>query len=235
MSSFFKYGIKFPVFFLLLLTIILSSCTEFFTTSLAPWAARNPNDFIPPVNSDNVDTLIRDFENDPDASLVILDRISDALENAPEEEIPYLQAAALEAAVNSVGLVSAVLTSIPDIELITDVDAAIEIVNRAINSMSNLEAAGSLLVNILPEPNTQAFEDFVNAAEPVDLAFAAVVILAGEAKNADDLEEYLSNYINKSDSEKTDAEKTADALAISVVNSVLEDFLIGLGLIDDRP
>jgi hypothetical protein len=181
-------------FVLLVLTVAFGACTDFFSGSLATWAARDPDKLVPPVNADNVFDIIAEFENNPDASLAVLKRIQNALADAPDGEKITLQVAALEAAANAVGLVNAVFGAITDPDDIME-DSAKDIMLDVINGMTNLEAAGSLLLDVLPAPGTPEFKAFVASANPNDLAFAAVILLAGEAKRQPgDMGAYIDGF-----------------------------------------
>ena len=222
-----------PCYILMVLIVAVStmSCTDFFSKSWAPWAARDPDKLIPKVNAGNVDELIAAAENNPDMSLAVLKKINEAKKGASKEDVAILQNAALEAAVNAVGLGSAVLNAAGEIINIdlSDVDAADDakkIVLDAINSMKNLDATSQALCEILPQPNTQAFDDWASEAKPDDLAMAAVVLLAGEInKHSDNIDDYLESYYDADPNDITLPEELALALAIASIVSKQEDGL----------
>ena len=216
------------------ITFALASCTDFFTGSLAEWAARNPQNLVPDVTAGNVLDIIAEFENNPDASLVVLQRIRDGLSSVPPWDVPVLQASSLIAAVNSASMVTAVLSSVPNIDDI-DEDNATEIIDKAISNMTNLESTSLLLYQIITSPGTPGFDTFAAFSDPDDLAFAAILLLSAEAKHAPgDLDSYVNDFPTK---EKTPIENLALALAEAAVNhedelgGPLGDILKGLNLI----
>jgi hypothetical protein len=211
--------------------LLFFSCTDFFTTSLASWAQRDPSSLIPPVTTGNIQELIEITETNPDQSLALLKSINEAGDN------PELQAAALQVAANASGLGAAILQHADDIANI-DEDNAKDIVVDALNSLSNIVETGSVLKDILPDPtDTTAWDTFVDVSSAEDLAMAAAVLLAAEAKSATG---GALGYINGFDptdasSTNTDAEKLAVALAEAAINKpssggLLGDLLAGLNL-----
>jgi hypothetical protein len=210
------------------------SCTGFFSTTLAPWAARDPASLIPPVNTGNVKDLVAGSENNPDMSLELLKKIRDAANNAGGDEAAELQAAALQAAVNASGLGGAVLNSVDKIaEIVDDPEAAKDLAG-ILDDMPNLEQAGGVLAETLPEPGTPEFDAFVEKAAPDDLAAAAVALLASEAKGQED--DFIDNFDPAI--VDTEAAKLAVALAEAAAKkyedddsgSLFKDLLEGLNL-----
>jgi hypothetical protein len=210
------------------------SCTDFFTTSLASWAKRDPSSLIPPVTTGNVKELIELTESDPDMSLALLKNIDSAGAN------PDLQAAALQVAANASGLGTAILQHTDDINNINENNAK-DIVIDALNGLSNVAETGTVLGQILPDPSSTepadiaAWDNFVAASSAEDLAMAAAVLLAAEAKNAP---KGASDYIEDFDptTPATPTEKLAISLATAAkdkpsTGGFLEDLLKGLNLI----
>jgi hypothetical protein len=174
---------------------LVFSCTGFFSTSLASWAARDPASILPPINTGNVGDLIASSENNPDMSLEVLKKIKDAMQNASPEEASSLQASALQAAANASNLGPALLNKIGDISSATgNMDDAKQLVVSTLNEMSNLGATSDTLTSMLPEPGTPSFEAFVEKASADDLATAAAVLIAAEAKGKVDSDEYINNF-----------------------------------------
>jgi hypothetical protein len=209
----------------LLAVLLCVSCTDFFTTSLGEWAARDPNSLIPSVTTGNIDDLLEAVEGDPDLALALLKKIADA------DPDPKLQAAALEAATEASGIVGILSTNINDI----DENNAEAILISALNSMSNVEEAGAVLVSILPDPTSDptGYAAFVAKASAEDLAMAAAVILAGEAKASGDPSNYISGFPTSSTGTATQelAKQLAQAAAANYTGGgFLEDFLKGIGL-----
>jgi hypothetical protein len=188
----------FPGFLVLCISFALSSCTNFFSTSLAPWAKRDPSKIIPAVNTGNVKELISQAESDPDLSLAVLKGIQDAIGNtANEDEKAALRNAALQAATNASGLGNALFANAG--KIINTMDDPDELKNAAINAvhdMSNLnEVSNILLGGIIPPVSDQAgFSNFLNVASATDLALSATVVLLGEAQRLDS-PEAVEGYI----------------------------------------
>jgi hypothetical protein len=167
--------------------VLFFSCSDFFTTSLASWAQRDPSSLIPPVTTGNVKELIELTESSPDMSLALLKGILDAGTN------PELQVASLQIAANASGLGAAIFQHADDISNINATNAK-GIVVDALNSLSNVVEAGTVLEDILPSPGTPAWDAFVAASGAEDLAMAAMVLLAGKAKDSGNPEGYISAF-----------------------------------------
>jgi len=178
---------------LVALSLLLGSCTDFFSTSLAPWAARDPGSLIPAVNADNVNDLLRLAENDPDMSNAILRKIRDAVNGANSDDRVKLQSAALTAASNASGMGNALLKQAGNISQITEGDA-IDLVADMLNDMKNLQEAAVNLEYILPDPGTPAFNEFVDNSNADDLAIAAALLIAASAKDSADSKDYLKTF-----------------------------------------
>jgi hypothetical protein len=179
------------------LVLFLGSCRQFFTTSLAPWAARDPASLIPPVTTANIQDLLEQSANSPDQSLALLDKIKDALATASAEDQAVLQAAALSAASNASGVATSILSNAGD--LLNAMESGqqsdiISVVSDAIAGLSNLASTATVLADILPAPGTPAFDDFVAQASPEDLAMAAIVLLAAEAQASGGVEHYITQF-----------------------------------------
>ncbi|MDR0877385.1 MAG: InlB B-repeat-containing protein [Treponema sp.] len=224
---------------------IFLSCTEFFSTSLFPWAARDPASLLPPVTAGNVQELLKLSESNPDMALALLKGIKDTVSGASDEELAALQGAALEAAAliaaaNAVALGPTILNTLGNANdisgMMEDPDSVKDMILDTLNSLPNLEESSSLLTEILPEPGTQAFDDFVEKANSEDLVMAAALIIAAEAKGNIDDPDYISNI----DPENPPAEAAlAAALAVAAVGKMdesgtggsLKDILKGLNLV----
>jgi hypothetical protein len=188
-----KYFVRFVIVFIL--WPLFFSCTDFFSTSLASWAARDPASLIPAVTTGNVDELIDDSENNPDMSLAVLKKIGDALERASPDDASTLQAAALEAAANASGFGPTLLNKASDISsLMEDKNNAKGLIIDTINDMPNLQETGEILTAVIPEPDTPEFDAFIEKADADDLATAAAVLLAAEAKSSSDSGDYINNF-----------------------------------------
>ncbi|MDR1098897.1 MAG: hypothetical protein LBL28_00300 [Treponema sp.] len=218
---------------------LVFSCTGFFSTSLATWAARDPNAVLPPVTTGNVTDLISSSENNPDMSLAVLKKIKDAVDNASPETASSLQAAALQAAANASNMGPTLLNKVANISDVTDnMDDAKQLVIDTINEMSNLSETSSTLTAVLPEPGTPSFDAFIEKANADDLATAAAVLIAAEAKGKVDGDEFINNF----DPANPDLSSSA-VLAIELAKAAsqkyengssgsrLKDIIAGLNLI----
>ena len=238
-----------PGFSLLPVLFLCFSCTDFFSTSLAPWAARDPSRLVPAVTTGNVDELIAFAENNPDLSLEVLKKIKSAAENASPDDKAKLQAAALEASVNASGLAQAVLNNAGEITSIGNAGDAKKFVLDAVNGMPNLEDAGALLNQIIPAPadplhpgDDPAFTSFTDNAGVDELAMAALVLIAGEAKQTAGAggTDALDDYIESVDpANPTGSQELAVAMALAAtvagradeLSGPMRDALKGLNLI----
>jgi hypothetical protein len=226
-----KNAMYVPVF--LLVSVLIVSCTDFFSTSLAPWAQRDPDSLIPKVTTGNVKDLVRQAANNPDLSLAVLKKIRDAEKKASGGDATALQLAALDAASNATGPVQTMLKHADELQNIDTEDGAKELVVKVIDDMTNLSETGKLLKEIIPDPvaDPPGFQAFVDAADPVDLAMAAaMVLLAADAANSPDKADYITNYAPGSS-------PLAEALAVAAVNKDTDgkmgpaaDLLKNLGL-----
>lgn len=232
-----KTGLRIRFAFLIILVVSLFSCRQFFTTSLAEWAARDPSDLIPKLSSSNVFDLINTFAESPDHSLALLDDIEAALDGANAQETAVLQAAALEAAANASGIVPALMENSNDIlESMDDADAIIDLIDSTVNGLDNLPESAALLLEILPDPSdTEAFEAFLDNADPEDLAMAAIVLLASEASASGGARAYIESF--DPDSPASDAELMAVALAEAAAaaegpDGTIADILENLNLLN---
>jgi hypothetical protein len=142
-----------------------------------------------------VDDLIEAAENDPDLSLEVLKGIDKALEDAGDDEKSTLQAAALEAASNASGMGTALLHQAGNIaEVLENTDNAGKLVADTLEDMDNLTETSEVLMNILPEPGTPEYAAFAEKASADDLAMAAALMLAAEAKEKQDSEDYFNSF-----------------------------------------
>jgi hypothetical protein len=178
---------------------MLASCTDFFSTSLASWAKRDPASLIPTVTTGNVNDLIRMSENDPDLSLELLRKIKAAADRAGPEEAAALRAAGLKTGANAVDLGSSLINNITDMSDVGNADQARKMLSDAINGMPNLAETSAALSGLIPDPSdTAAFDAFTAAADLNDLAMAAVILLAAEAKASGNSSDYISSITTPS-------------------------------------
>jgi hypothetical protein len=218
-----------------LLSLVFVSCTDFFTTSWGEWAARNPANLIPKVTAGNVQELVDMAENNPDLSLEVLKKIGAAVGGASGGDKTKLQNAAVAAALNASDLTGALMNNASNVSNLEDPEQVKDLISNTLNGMDNLGPASDALTAILAQ-DTEAFKDSASAD---DLAMAAALILAGEAKKADnaDLFDDLDNATIPPESQaavdlaKDLAGKAAEKYdAGGGDNSVLKDLLDKLGL-----
>jgi hypothetical protein len=175
------------ILFSFLFLLLPLSCSDFFTHSLAEWAGRDPASLIPEVTPGNVEELIRLSENNPDMSLEVLSGIAES----DEKSFPAMQAAALRAAANAADIANALLKNISDIASGSmDEDTSKSMMINTVGSMCNLADTGSALLSILPNTTNPADYD---ALDPSDLAVAALVLLAEEARQAGNVSAYINS------------------------------------------
>jgi hypothetical protein len=227
--------ILFPAF-LAAVGLLLFSCTQFFSTSWAPWAARDYGKLIPAVTVDNVNQLTSIYENDPDGSLALLKKIQAAND---DESSPELEAAALKAAVNSIGLVSAiagVVGELSNFNNLTEGDTR-DLFQSALDGMKNLEDASKVLADILPSPDDKdAWASFTETASADDLAMGAVVLLLGEVSGSvdfddpDALDDYLESLPDNKNIQLAKALVEASIAKSDELSGPLKDILDNLNL-----
>ncbi|MDR0600872.1 MAG: hypothetical protein LBG42_00690 [Treponema sp.] len=176
--------------------ILFSSCTNFFSTSLASWARRDPSALIPAVMAGNVNGLVEKAANDPALSLALLKSIRDAVRGTFGTGRTVLQAAAVKAAVNAAAPASAVLNHIDEDTEINSGNAA-DLFNRIVSDIKNLPETAGALKEALPAaavPGDPEFDAFTGAADPYYLAMAAMVIFADDAVRSGNSAAYISGY-----------------------------------------
>jgi hypothetical protein len=202
----------------LLLSLVFVSCTDFFTSSWGKWAARDPSSLIRNVTASNVDEYITMAENNPDLSLEVLQRINEAMGSASEEGKIKLQNAAVTAAVNASNLTNTLMNNVTEVSNLENADDVKGLIADTLGGMDNLAPASDALTAILPDPDdTGAFDAFTASASADDLALAAALILAGEAKKGG--EEIFTDYENATiPPESQDAVDLAEALATAALD-----------------
>ena len=225
-SSFFPVAmIRWAGLLVIVIAALFESCTDFFSTSLAaPWAVRDQDKLVPSVTAGNVDELIDLTDNDPDLSLAVLKKIQAAVKGAFGNDKQKLQEAALQAAVHSVGLAQSVLGVMSELNSLEG--SVTDIFIDAIKEMQNLADASSVLFAILDKN----FD--MDEADPTDLALAAMVLLAGEAKKAPGgVDNYVNSFPTSNPSNEAQLAMVMAAAAAGGVSGSLKDALAELGLI----
>ncbi len=175
-----------------LTVMVLGSCQQFFTTSLAESLARDPDSLVPEVDASNAAELVELAQNDPDLAMSVLDGINDAMAGASAADQVLLRTAAVDAAASASGIGPAVL-SVADQLAEADESEIIGIMDQTLAGLGNLEEAADGLLLALPDPaDTVAFDAFVAAADPGQLAVAALTLMASEAAlDQDGIELYI--------------------------------------------
>ncbi|MDR1287066.1 MAG: hypothetical protein LBK08_05615 [Treponema sp.] len=212
---------------------LFSSCTGFFSTSLASWAQRDPASLVPAVTAGNVNSLIDKAAGDPSLSLAILNRIREPAAAALGGEKAVLQAAALRAAVNAAAPARAVLNHIDED---TEVDSgnAAGLFNLIIGDLKNLPQTAWALRGILPAvflPGNSEFDTFLAVSDPYYLAMSAAVLFADDAARSGNSASYVSGYASPG------ASPLAEALAQAAMDKggdtlgVMGDFFGNLNLV----
>jgi hypothetical protein len=232
-----------PLLVALICLSCLNACTDFFSTTLAPWAVREPSTLIPPVTAGNVQELIVQAENNPDLSLAILKKIQDSVNNASAEDRRTLEAAALEAAGNATGLASSLLNQAGKLSsVLDDADQARDLIANAINGMSHLSETRDILTAVLPsDSNSADFKAFTGNAGAESLVMAAAILLASEAQDAVNTGMNQDDFIDNFDPDSVDTPslKLAVSLAVAAAGkpeltegtNPLKDILEGLNLV----
>ncbi|MDR1420228.1 MAG: hypothetical protein LBI86_07635 [Treponema sp.] len=220
------------VFMLAALSALFSSCTGFFSTSLASWAQRDPAALIPAVTAGNVNGLVDKAANDPALSLAVLNRIREAAAGALGAEKTVLQAAAIRAAVNAAAPARAVLNHIDEN---TEVDSgnAADLFTSIVGDIKNLSLTSGALRAILPAvplPGNPEFDAFIGASDPYCLAMAAAVLFADDAVRSGDGAAYISGYTSPGGSSLAEALAQAATDRGGDTLGILGDFLENLNL-----
>lgn len=180
------------------ISLLITSCQQFFTTSLAAPLARDPSDFLPAVTADNAADLAAEVEGDPDAALVVLDGLEELIADADADEQAELIALALDVASSASGVGDSLLANAGDIlSLVQDetLDSAelFTIVDDAIGGLDNLAESAATLAALLGGGTT--IEDIADESNAEDLAMAAIVLLSAEASTAPGgVEGYLDSF-----------------------------------------
>jgi hypothetical protein len=127
---------------LVLCTVLLASCLDFFTNSLGEKWVRDPNTIV--VSSTNVDALLKESRGDPAASKGILDKIAAALKDNPNPD-PKLQAAAVAAANQAAGLGELVLGNIRTVLEAADGEGGGDTFNKLLGDVQDTAEENDLI------------------------------------------------------------------------------------------
>jgi hypothetical protein len=184
------------------LLVFLGAC-EVFTSSWAPWAARDLDAILPEVNGGNARDMVDQFADDPDKSLQILKKIAAAINKTSNEaEQAKLRAAALDAAVNASGIMDAFLGSMTDFleEGEGDFDTVVELF-ESIKNTKGISAALVTAFDARTKENTAISVDSDTIANSADnaaqLLLSAMLITKNEIEIAvDEFEEGGLTLVN---------------------------------------
>ncbi|MCX7948903.1 MAG: hypothetical protein N2509_02180 [Treponemataceae bacterium] len=203
-GDFFFYMRKWTVGFLVIgITVgVASGCRQFFTTSLAPWAARDPATLIPPVTTANVGALAQQTADNPEMAAALLDKIAAAIPGASPGDKAVLQAAALDVAANASGVTTALYGTLSTIDINNlqniDQNALLDTISAALAGLDNLQSVAATLADIIPYSGSGTSitldSAFVAAASPEDLVAAAIVLVAAEAQASGNIQNYVSTF-----------------------------------------
>lgn len=199
-----------------------SGCRQFFTTSLAPWAARDPATLIPTVTAANVGDLAQQTADNPDLAAALLDSIAAAIPGASPEDAAALQAAALDVAANASGVTTALYGTLSTIDVnnIQNIDqnALLDTISATLAGLDTLQSVAATLADIIPYSvsgtSITLDADFVAAATPEDLVAAAIVLVAAEAQASENVQGYISTFNPSSPSDNA-------AIAVALVNAAV--------------
>jgi hypothetical protein len=182
------------LFSFIILTGMIGSCTDMFTTSLGSWAARDPDSLVSEVTAHNVRDLV-EASQDPAYSLALLKKIwvSSAASFGPDKAA--LQTAALQTAANASGLTNSLLSLIGDLKDFDDAAMIKTKVEAAIYGAVNLPESAAVLSALLPDPGDASSLNLLSLfSDSPDLAMAAVVLLAAEARAYGDTSAYIGAF-----------------------------------------
>lgn len=192
-----KKPFGFPAAFLLavLAGTVFTSCTDFFTNSLGSWAARDRSKMTITVTADNIDSLMKKAENDPELMMAILRNMKSAIDKASGADKIKLQIAAMNISVGASGIMGAVLTNLGNVEALgdKDVDGLIDLFMDVFEDMPNLGPSSFYLMDCI-DPASPQFDALVTSSNTGDLVLAAAILLLAEAKANSDPEVFLENF-----------------------------------------
>lgn len=221
------------------LFLLLFSCQELFTTSLAAPLARTPSQLYgglttaaladPVLREEIIDSL----EGNPASVAALLDQLEALSESASGLDAVILAGMAVEAAgdaLNLSGVLPVVLAALSNAPEGEEPDIA-AILEDAFAANTALEGAAESLLAILPTSADSDWNNFVAIASDDALIFAGLTLLMGQALEAPDFIVYVEDFDAGSaslDPAETLAVDLLYAALGSLPNSILE-VLMGQG------
>jgi hypothetical protein len=181
--------------------VLLSSCSNFFTTSWGKSSARDPGTIK--VTSSNVKDLLKESKGDTKTSRGILSKIKDQVAGK-ENPDPTLQTAAVTAANQASGLGTVVLDSIDTI-LGDDVPTE-EALNQLLAEVQNktkgndLQGIAADVAASLPKPTADSegalvFPDsFYDSTSEADLTLLTLTLVLAESEGYGDFDTYIETW-----------------------------------------
>ena len=176
----------------------LISCTDMFTTSWGGWAKRDRDTMEINVTADNIDSLMNKSANDPELQQAILRNLLKSQANASGSEKAKLQNAGTSLAINSSGLLMAVLkevTSLDDLDTMDHTGLA-DLFGRVLDNTLYLDGSSKDLLALVPDPvsDPAGFKSYTDNVGGSDLAMAAVLLLCSDAKASGDAQSYIDSF-----------------------------------------
>lgn len=200
----------------------MASCQNVFTTSLAKPFARDPASLVPKVTAKNAANVAAQVENDPDASLEVLEDLSSLVANSSGTKQTELVVLALNVSSSASGVGGALLQKVdPIADLLKDgdfnddatQDELFAVIDSALSSMDNLSDSASTLEDILNTPGVTV-DSIKDTATADEMAMAAIVLLSNSASSGGGVSTYVDTLgTNKTNGTLTASEQLAIDLA----------------------
>lgn len=206
------------------LLLLLFSCQELFTTSLAAPLARDTAKLYATLSMDDLadpdfrEDLLISLKGNPSAVVSAYDRIESLSLDASEDEALLLATVAASLAgdaFNLVAVLPSLLSAFSEVEEGEEPDPGV-LLEEAFGSNTALEEAAASLVAILPSSSDSSWSDFVAAADPDSLVFAGLSILFAQALDAADFVDYVDTFDAASAGLNTE-----EALAVDLLTAAL--------------
>jgi ribosomal silencing factor RsfS len=183
-------GMVFIPLAIVLCISLVTSCTDFFTTSLGKWAARDVSKIDVKVTAENVEDLVEQAKGDKEMQLAILDKVVDAAKDASGEEKQELQNAGVGLVLDTTDIMGTVMENIGDInnlESMEDPSEMIDYFTSIVNSIDNLQESTDALTTLIPSDDA-SIDEYMNGNDigEGDLALISVLLLASEIQRITD-------------------------------------------------
>lgn len=177
---------------LLFASLILSSCQELFTTSLAAGLARNSDSVYADVEIKDFDAAIESAVSSIEDTLALMHRIEVLADGAQGSDAIACARAAAELAGPSLGLVPLIVSIFDTQSSEDEVDIGV-LIDDAISTMSHLGEVSEILAAVIPEPGTSDWDDFVAVTDSSSLIFSGVVLVFSQIPESESPAEWLAN------------------------------------------